>query len=405
MSGSYGNLEKDDASGRRVFAHRAKAIVEDATHVSGNSRNLETAQTVNPDTRIRMKIPKPSVRALDAELCEMQNACVSCGEPAAVRIGKTKEADDPQWPTPIIAPTLNGRVKTKRRREEKEREEEEEREEQEEGAHFSELLENDEFLRSTMVECAICDPAFPYSSRISINEDKARTLGAFKQSIIVIEGTIGAGKSFFCAKLKSELKKAALPVKVIPEYVNPTLLGWFLKDPVKNAFGFQLEMLNQRIMAYDEAQRYKSNGFTVIVDRSLNGDMSFELMHYLKGSIAENQHVYYLKQLERRSRYLRVPDYCILLDVTTDTAIFNIAKRGREGEKEAYSSEYLTNLKQAYEYCMKWFDTRMLVVNYDGDERRSVPFPSADEYDEAGNLIDNFDYAFFYAVLKDLIKH
>jgi deoxyadenosine/deoxycytidine kinase len=222
-------------------------------------------------------------------------------------------------------------------------------------------------------------------------------------SITVVEGSVGVGKTTFCEKLHDEYKANDYPSIVLKEYVNDTILAWFLEDEVGNAFEFQLIMLYQRIKTYRRALKLKKRGFAVIVDRSLPGDMAFELMHKKRGSISPEQHRIYLEVIKENSKYLDVPDHCILLSVEVKSARINIKNRGRPGELKVYTPEYLSNLNDSYEFCLQHFSVPVLRVDYDLDPRRKIEFGIEQKENDARSSKIEFDTQFMYAILDDLV--
>jgi deoxyadenosine/deoxycytidine kinase len=210
----------------------------------------------------------------------------------------------------------------------------------------------------------------------------------------------------FCRNLNVAFENADYPCVVLEEYVNMDLLTWFLEDKTKRAFEFQLVMLHQRILRYRRALKLKKRGYTVIVDRSMQGDIAFELMHYAKGSISGAQHEIYLNQIKENYESLCTPDYCIFLNVSIDSAIDNIKARGRPGESDSYTDLYLNQLASAYAYCLKTFGSPTLKVEYDKDPRRKMAFPYLpEEWSSVSSETRHdvfFDVEFMFVILNDL---
>ena len=263
---------------------------------------------------------------------------------------------------------------------------------------FFASLNDDEFLSKVVLECSRVDESFPFSSIANAFKAEKETLKKLAGSIVVIEGTVGAGKSYLCDRVHKAFKSHRYPSIVLKEYVEEKTLNWFLEDEFGNAFGFQLILLGKRLQTYELALKYKRRGYTVIVDRSLHGDMAFELMHYKRGAISELQHGIYLDRIMERSNRLNVPDYCIFLNVSVDSARTNIKTRGRPGELKVYTREYLSNLRDAYAFCLKRSNIPILHVEHDSDPRRTLPFPIS-----APTPIDSFDDAFMSCILGDLV--
>jgi deoxyadenosine/deoxycytidine kinase len=273
------------------------------------------------------------------------------------------------------------------------------------------------------------NPSFPFSSTGKETKARNRLIKKLHNTTMVVEGLVGAGKSLFCRQLCGAFVDRDYPCIVLEEFLDDVLLAWFLADKVRHAYEFQKIMLTKRLETYRRALRLKKNGYTVIVDRSLHGDMAFELMHFRAGSISRDQHVAYLKMVGEGSRDLPVPDCCIVLNVSIETSREHVIVRNRPGEVEAYTAVYLTELRDAYQFCLKSFDAPLLQVQYDSDPRRDFKLPQysrkeREEHDfkhgckkhgcntsiepiyhstQCVPIGDRFDEKFLYVICNDLL--
>ena len=112
---------------------------------------------------------------------------------------------------------------------------------------------------------------------------------------LLVEGNIGAGKSTFCANLKSLQINFQKSLFVLPELIDATFLKLFYSNVSKYAFAFQMHMLEHRTnvnelcvlnldhVKYDFA----------LLDRSIFGDCVFAIVNYLTASISEEEFAVY----------------------------------------------------------------------------------------------------------------
>jgi deoxyadenosine/deoxycytidine kinase len=109
--------------------------------------------------------------------------------------------------------------------------------------------------------------------------------------VVIIEGSIGIGKSTFCNSLlrwSSDVFKGRQVVMIL-EDINNKILSEFLKDQNKMAFGFQMYAACARIATLREAESLARQGYIVLVDRGILGDSTFAKMHKQNGNISDSQ--------------------------------------------------------------------------------------------------------------------
>lgn len=172
----------------------------------------------------------------------------------------------------------------------------------------------------------------------------------YASTILAIEGNIGAGKTHLAHKIVEYLVARGVEAKYFEEYVNDLLLGQFISNPAKYAYAFQLFMLNKRIETYNLAKAYADSGGCAILDRSLVGDKVFMYLHYHAGNIIKSEKEVYesIAQTEARLALTNI----IYLDVSVETSLHRIMKRGRASES-SYSPAYLEKIRQHYEESLK----------------------------------------------------
>ncbi len=171
--------------------------------------------------------------------------------------------------------------------------------------------------------------------------------------LIGIAGTIGAGKSSLCSELVKVLPEiTGEPWKILPEPVtdNP-YLGLFYEEPKRWAFTMQMFLLLRRF----EAACVPEDGINYIQDRTLQEDRIFAILAHKRNLMTDEEFsVYegYYKVLSSSRRILR-PDITFYLQVSHETSLSRIEKRGREVEGGLHSTEegksYLKELIEEYE--------------------------------------------------------
>lgn len=184
----------------------------------------------------------------------------------------------------------------------------------------------------------------------SIEKIEIINLSNLNGSMIVIEGTIGAGKSDLSIAIVAYLNKHGVNAVYFDEYVNDSLLSLFINDQKRYALCFQLFMLNKRIETYNLAMQLIKQGGCAVLDRSLLGDQVFAQLQHEKGNISDEEMKVYRSIAETEAR-LKLTNI-IYLDVTVETSLRRILKRSRESER-AYSPQYLSKILSSYEKALE----------------------------------------------------
>lgn len=148
--------------------------------------------------------------------------------------------------------------------------------------------------------------------------------------LIVLAGTIGAGKSSLAAALGEHLG-----TEVFYEAVdNNPVLDLYYQDPKKYAFLLQIFFLNKRFKSIKEAYKEDNN----ILDRSIFEDELFLKLNYKNGNVTKTELEIYqellgnmLEELEGMPK--KRPDLLIYIDVSFEKMLERIEKRGRSFEQ------------------------------------------------------------------------
>ncbi|KHD44833.1 deoxynucleoside kinase [Streptococcus hongkongensis] len=174
--------------------------------------------------------------------------------------------------------------------------------------------------------------------------------------LIVLAGTIGAGKSSLAAALGEHLG-----TEVFYEAVdNNPVLDLYYEDPKKYAFLLQIFFLNKRFKSIKEAYQADNN----ILDRSIFEDELFLTLNYKNGNVTETELDIYkellgnmLEELEGMPK--KRPDLLVYIDVSFEKMLERIEKRGRSFEQVDDNPGLEDYYQQVHGEYPDWYD------NYD----------------------------------------
>ncbi len=212
-------------------------------------------------------------------------------------------------------------------------------------------------------------------------------------TILVIEGSIGTGKSTLGRSLEKYLLEAGLNAKYYPEYINALFLEQYLKNMKAYAYPFQMFTVLKRLEIYREGYKLTLTGGIAIIDRSLLGDRTFaKMLHRLK-FITDEEWIVYNEVLSNEA--YPEPDYILYLDCTPKTSYLRMINRGIKSETSGYTIEYFEKLDKEYKKSIKetphpvhifdWNDDHELVV--DQDIKYLTDVVTCDILDQIASLI------------------
>lgn len=171
---------------------------------------------------------------------------------------------------------------------------------------------------------------------------------------VAIEGPIGVGKTSL-ANLLSERLGARLIMEGFDE--NP-FLSDFYDEPERYAFQTQLYFLLQRYQQQQELRQVDMFHNLIIADYMFVKDRLFASLN-----LDEKEMTLYDTVANLLEKNVINPDLVIFLQADTNTLMRNIARRGREMEKNI-SEEYIDALNQLYtEYFFRYQDTPLVIIN------------------------------------------
>lgn len=171
---------------------------------------------------------------------------------------------------------------------------------------------------------------------------------------IAIEGPIGVGKSSLARLLSKELGARL----VVEEFEENPFLPEFYVDPERFAFQTQLFFLLQRYRQQQDLRQVDMFQKLLVTDYMFVKDRLFASLN-----LNEKEMQLYDTVANLLERNVINPDLVIYLQADTDTLMKNIAKRGREMEKNI-TYEYIDALNQVYtEFFFRYQDTPLVIIN------------------------------------------
>ena len=203
--------------------------------------------------------------------------------------------------------------------------------------------------------------------------------------LIVLAGTIGAGKSSLAKALG-----AHLGTEVFYEAVdhNP-VLDLYYENPKKYAFLLQIYFLNKRFESIKMAYRRDNN----VLDRSIFEDELFLKLNYKNGNVTKTELDIYkdllgnmLEELEGMPK--KRPDLLVFIDVSFETMLSRIEKRGRAFEQIKTQPGLREYYHQVYHEYPEWYEKYNVSpkIKIDGDQIDFVNNPS-----DLKNVLDQID--------------
>ncbi len=171
---------------------------------------------------------------------------------------------------------------------------------------------------------------------------------------IAIEGVIGVGKTSLAKKLQEALGGRLF----LEEFEENPFLEDFYREPRRYAFQTQLFFLLSRFRQQEKLVQYDLFQNRVIADYMFYKDRIFATLNLDGKELALYDMV--AKILEKR---IVKPDLAIYLRSRTDRIMENIARRGRDYEKNI-QADYINALNRLYdEFFWNYEETPLLIIN------------------------------------------
>lgn len=179
-----------------------------------------------------------------------------------------------------------------------------------------------------------------------------------KSNLLLIESTVGSGKSSLCKILQEELGWKVYDEPVIE---NP-FLSRFYSDQNRWAFTLQTFFLNERFKMCKDAMSCSN----AIMDRSIYGDTIFVNMLYKDGKLNTDEFELYRNMLKGFLSQLQKPTLLIYLKTDVERAINNIRHRGRDYEQGVDRSYWENLLKEYNDYFESYSFSEKLEIDVSG---------------------------------------
>lgn len=188
-------------------------------------------------------------------------------------------------------------------------------------------------------------------------------------TVITISAPIGSGKTELTTLL-GDLLETPVFYEPVSQEENP-ILPLYYSDQEKYGFLLQIFFLNRRFN--DIKQAYKTNN--AIIDSSIYTDSIFLNRLYKDGKVTKEEFEVYHSLVDNMMEeidglpYKKTPDLMIGINISVDTELYRIGKRGRDFEQDEKLIQYYKNLLGDYN---EWFS------GYDLSPKLSI---SGDEFD------------------------
>lgn len=156
---------------------------------------------------------------------------------------------------------------------------------------------------------------------------------------LVIEGNIGTGKTSLC-HLIAKKRKAKL---FLEQYAENPFLPKFYENPERYSFPLELSFLADR---YNQLKSSISS-FDLFNELIVSDYFFMKSLIFSAHTLQEDEYKLYRQIFDIIYSTLPKPDLYIYLHKSTDILLENIAKRGREYEKNI-TEEYLKGIETGY---------------------------------------------------------
>lgn len=160
-----------------------------------------------------------------------------------------------------------------------------------------------------------------------------------KNTYIVIEGNIGAGKT----TLVNRMAKETGARKVLEQYADNPFLPKFYTQPEKYSFQLELSFLAAR---YHQLHKELSNR-DLFQPRTLADYYFVKSLIFAKATLSADEYKLYHSLFSIIHKQLPVPDLYVYLHLTPERLLHQIKERGRPYEQHI-TKEYLSSIQKGY---------------------------------------------------------
>ena len=156
---------------------------------------------------------------------------------------------------------------------------------------------------------------------------------------VVIEGSIGAGKTTLATMLASELNAEL----VLERFADNPFLEKFYKDPEHYAFPVEMTFLMDRYQQLKNLLTARD----LFTDFVIGDYFIDKCLLFSKNNLSKDEFSLFKKVFDTISDFLPKPDLILYLYTKPDRLLKQIAKRNRSFEKDI-TAEYLTDIQEKY---------------------------------------------------------
>ncbi len=196
-------------------------------------------------------------------------------------------------------------------------------------------------------------------------------------SVIVLAGTIGAGKSSLTVLIANHFGSQAFYESIDDNEVLPL----FYADPNKYAFLLQIYFLNKRFESIKQAMKDDNN----VLDRSIYEDSLLFHLNADLGRATDTEVKVYDELLANMLEELpyaahkKHPDLLVHIRVSFETMLERIEKRGREYEQLTFDPSLYDYYKELNKRYDQWYEeyNESPKIQIDGDQFNFVEDPQA----------------------------
>ena len=159
------------------------------------------------------------------------------------------------------------------------------------------------------------------------------------QSLLNIEGNIGAGKTSLAKKISIDFNSKL----ILERFADNPFLPKFYEDPDRYAFTLEMSFLAERYQQItDDLSQLNIFNDSIVSDYDI-----FKSLIFSKITLSEDEFALYRKLFFSMYKDILKPDLYIYLNQNIDRLKENIKKRGRDYEQNI-DSKYLKNINSGY---------------------------------------------------------
>ena len=156
---------------------------------------------------------------------------------------------------------------------------------------------------------------------------------------VVVEGSIGAGKTTLATMLASELNAEL----VLERFADNPFLEKFYKDPEHYSFPVEMTFLMDRYQQLKNLLTARD----LFTDFVIGDYFIDKCLLFSKNNLSKDEFSLFKKVFDTIADFLPKPDLILYLYTKPDRLLKQIAKRNRSSEKDI-TSQYLTDIQEKY---------------------------------------------------------